>query len=207
MLRRHQFGSDRERRRNHAAGADAGQQAQDDQLLGRLHQGDQQCQKCRQEDADQHDALTAQMVGHGREKEAAEAQHEGRADSEPAYVGVGQVQRRLGQHQQRAGHHQIVALDEADEGEHGDDQDVVAAERDAVELAPEHKAGRSCRSNHRANFCHGDLPDSMNLEEHPHRAPPSRGVTALGAQAVYTALVFPVRGSPYPSGASLSCGT
>jgi hypothetical protein len=84
------------------------------------------------------------MVGNGREKEAAKAQHEGRADGQPADVGVGQVQRRLGQHQERAGHHQIVALDKADEGQHGDDQNVVAAERDAVELSPEHKTCRSC---------------------------------------------------------------
>ena len=33
---------------------------------------------------------------------------------------LGQLQRRFGQHQQRAGDHQIVALDKADEGQHGD---------------------------------------------------------------------------------------
>jgi hypothetical protein len=98
-------------------------------------------------------------------KEAAEAQHEGRADGEPTNVGVGQVQWRLGQHQQRTGHDQVVALDEADEGENGDDQDVVAAERDAVELAPENIAGGYCRSDRRANFCHGDLPRSSNPRE------------------------------------------
>jgi hypothetical protein len=76
----------------------------------------------------------------GGKKDAAEAQHEGRADGEPADVGVGQMQWRLGQHQERAGHHQIVALDKAYEGQYCDDQDVVAAERDAVELAPEDKA-------------------------------------------------------------------
>jgi hypothetical protein len=48
-------------------------------------------------------------------------------------VGLCQMQRLLGQHQQRAGDRQIVALDKADQGEHGDDQDVVAAERDVVE--------------------------------------------------------------------------
>jgi hypothetical protein len=41
----------------------------------------------------------------GEKKDAAEAQHEGRADGEPADVGVGQMQWRLGQHQERAGHH------------------------------------------------------------------------------------------------------
>jgi len=50
-----------------------------------------------------------------------------------ADVGLCQMQRLLGQHQQRAGDRQIVALDKADQGEHGDDQDVVAAERDVVE--------------------------------------------------------------------------
>jgi hypothetical protein len=60
-------------------------------------------------------------------------------------VGVCQMQRRLGQHQQRAGHHQIVALDEADEGEDCDDRQVVSAERDTVELAAEHKAGTAGR--------------------------------------------------------------
>ena len=47
----------------------------------------------------------------------------------------------LGQHQERAGHHQIVALDKANEGKHGDYQYVVAAERDAVELASENVTG------------------------------------------------------------------
>jgi hypothetical protein len=56
------------------------------------------------------------------------------------------MQRLFGQHQQRAGHHQIVALDEADEGEHGNDQDLVSAERNAVELAAEHAAGGAART-------------------------------------------------------------
>jgi hypothetical protein len=63
------------------------------------------------------------------------------AADEPTDVGLGQMQRRFGQHQERAGHDQIVALDKAYEGEHGDQQYVVAAERDAVELAPEQIAG------------------------------------------------------------------
>ena len=48
MLRRHQLGGDRERRRDRKAETDAGQQADDDQLLGGLHQRDQQ----REEGAD-----------------------------------------------------------------------------------------------------------------------------------------------------------
>ena len=54
---------------------------------------------------------------------------------------AGQLQRRFGQHQERAGHHQIVALDKADEGKDTDYQNVVAAERDAVELSPENVTG------------------------------------------------------------------
>ena len=83
--------------------------------------------------ADQHHRLAAPVVGYRREREAADAQHEGRADGDPADVGLCQMQRLLGQHQQRAGDRQIVPLDKADQGEHGDDQDVVAAERDVVE--------------------------------------------------------------------------
>ncbi len=155
MLRRHQLGGDREGRGHHAAGANAGQEAQDDQLLGALHQRDHQCQQCRQENADQHDALAAQMVGHGREKEAAEAQRESRAGNEYANIGVGQVQRRLGQHQERAGHHQIVALDKADEGEDDDDQDVIGAEGNAVELLSEHAAGVAARTLRNGCCTHG----------------------------------------------------
>ena len=54
---------------------------------------------------------------------------------------IGQLQRRFGQHQKRAGHHEIVALDKADEGKNADYQYVVAAERDAVELASEDVTG------------------------------------------------------------------
>ena len=63
------------------------------------------------------------------------------------------MQGALGQDDQRAGHHQIVALNEPHEGEYGNDQDVVAAERDAIELAPKHLAG-AFRSDHRADFGH-----------------------------------------------------
>ena len=121
VLRRHQFGGDRERRRDGAAGTEAGQEAQDDQLLGVLHQRDQQGEERGGDHPDQHHGLAAPVIGHRRGREAADAQHEGRADGEPADVGPGQMQRRFGQHQQRAGDHQIVALDKADEGEHGDD--------------------------------------------------------------------------------------
>src|SRR6516162_11555965 len=70
----------------------------------------------------------------------------------------------LGQHHQRPSHHQIVALDKADEGEHRDDQYMVAAERNAVELTAENEAGGYCGSDHRANFCHGDLPNRQTGE-------------------------------------------
>ena len=162
VLRRHQFGGDRERGRDGAARADAGQQTHDDQLLGGLHQRDQQRETGRGDHADQHDRLAAPMVGHRRGQKAADAQHEGRADGEPLDVGPGQMQRRLGQHQERPGHHQIVALDKADEGEHGDDQDVVGAERDAVELVAEHKARAGCRCANRADICHRYLPNWSN---------------------------------------------
>jgi hypothetical protein len=81
------------------------------------------------------------MIGYRRGGEAADAQHEGRADGEPTDVGVRQLQRRFGQHQERAGHHEIVALDKANEGKDADYRYVVAAERDAVELASEDMAG------------------------------------------------------------------
>ena len=56
----------------------------------------------------------------------------------------------------------IVALDKADEGKNGDDQYVVTAERDAVELASEQIAGARYRSRDRADFCHGDPPRLVN---------------------------------------------
>ena len=68
------------------------------------------------------------------------------------------MQRRLGQHQERAGDHQIVALDKADEGEHGDDRYVVTAERNAVELASEHMSGRRHGSRDRSDLCHVEPP-------------------------------------------------
>ena len=48
------------------------------------------------------------------------------------------MQRLLRQHQERAGHYEVVAVDEADEREHRDQHHVVAAERDAVDLAAQH---------------------------------------------------------------------
>jgi hypothetical protein len=99
------------------------------------------------------------MIGYRRGREAADAEHERRADGEPTDVGVSELQRRFSQHQERAGHHEIVALDKANEGKDTDYQNVVAAEWDAVELASENVTGGQCRSDHRANFCHGELPD------------------------------------------------
>jgi hypothetical protein len=81
------------------------------------------------------------MIGYRRGREAADAEHESRADGEPTDLGVGQLQRRFGQHQERARHHQIVALDKADESKDADDQYVVAAERDTVEFASENVTG------------------------------------------------------------------
>ncbi len=158
VLRRHQFRGDRKRRRYGETSAKPGQQTHDDQLLGVLHQRNQQCEKCRGDHADQHDRLAAPVIGYRRGRKAADAQHEGRADREPADVGAGQMQRRLGQHQERAGDHQIVALDKADEGEDGDDRYVVTAERDAVELASEHIAGRRYGSRDRSDLCHVEPP-------------------------------------------------
>ena len=53
-----------------------------------------------------------------------------------------QMQRLLRQHQERAGHDEVVAVDKADEREHRDQHQVVAAERNAVELAAQHMASR-----------------------------------------------------------------
>jgi hypothetical protein len=52
------------------------------------------------------------------------------------------VQRLLRQHKERAGHYQVVTVDEADKGEDRNHHHVVRTERDAVELAYEHVAGR-----------------------------------------------------------------
>jgi hypothetical protein len=97
------------------------------------HRRDQYRQN-RGDQADQHHRLAAQVVGCRLGREAADAEHEGGCDGDPADVGLCQRQRLLGQHQQRAGDRQIVALDKADQGEHGDDQYVVGAERDAVKF-------------------------------------------------------------------------
>ena len=63
MLCRHQFGSDREGRRDGKAHADAGDQADDDQLLGGLRERDQQREQCADDDADLHDEFAAEAVG------------------------------------------------------------------------------------------------------------------------------------------------
>ena len=75
MLRRHQFGGDRERRRDRGARAKARQQTHDDQLLGILHQRDQQGKKRGGDHPDQHHALAAEVIGYRRGREAAEDQH------------------------------------------------------------------------------------------------------------------------------------
>jgi len=178
VLRRHQFGGDWERRGDRTACAKAGQQTDDDQLLGGLHQRDQQGEERRGDDADQHDRLAAPVIRYQRRRKPANAQHKRRADGEQPDVGPRQMQRFFGQHQERAGEHQIVALDEADEGKHGNDQNVVTAERDAVELVPENMSGGYNVWVHRMNFCHGDLPDHRT-RRNPRRAPPGRIVAAF----------------------------
>jgi hypothetical protein len=65
----------------------------------------------------------------------------------------------FGQDQQRAGHRQIVALDKADKPQDRDDQSVVGAERNAVELAAEHAAGHAAR-NLRKRCCTHEAPGS-----------------------------------------------
>ena len=156
VLRRHQFGGDREHRRPHAASAEAGQRPQDDQLFGILHQWDQKGEERRRNHADHQHGLAAQLVADRREAEAADGPRDGGAEEQPLDVGPGQMQRLLGQHYQRAGHKQIVALDKADEGEDEDDQDLVGAERNAVHLAPEHAAGGRTSRPHRR--CNGHEP-------------------------------------------------
>jgi hypothetical protein len=72
----------------------------------------------------------------------ADDNHHRRGDGEKADLVWCQMQRLLRQHQQRAGHDEVVAVDEAHKREHRDQNHVVAAERDAVELASEHMASR-----------------------------------------------------------------
>ena len=162
VLRRHQFGADRVYRRPHTAGAETGQRPQDDQLLGILHQRDQEREERRRNHADQQHGLAAQLVADRREPEAADGPHDGGTEEQPLDVGAGQMQRRLGQHQQRAGHKQIVALDKADEGQDEDNQNLVGAERNAVHLAAEHPAGRRSRHLHRRLRGHGASPGCRN---------------------------------------------
>ena len=83
--------------------------------------------------------LTRSEIARGRE--GADHEEEDRRDREPANLLGGQMQRLLGQHQQRAAERQVVALDEADHPEHQDDLHVIDAERNAVELSSEQKAG------------------------------------------------------------------
>ena len=64
MLSRHQLGGDRERRRDGKSAGETGQETHDDQLLGVLHQRDQQGEEGRADDADLHDGLAAPVIGH-----------------------------------------------------------------------------------------------------------------------------------------------
>ena len=110
---------------------------------------------------DQHHGFAADVVGYRREREAADAQHQGGAAGEPSLTSAcGQMQ-RLPWPAPAAELviDQIVALDKADEGEDGDYHDVISAERDAVEFVAEHMAGGRRGPADQANFCHGDLPD------------------------------------------------
>ena len=84
MPRRHQLGGDRERRKDRKAAREACQQTHDDQLLARLHQGEQQGGKGQPGHADQHDGFAAVMVGDRRGDEAADDDHHRRRDGEKA---------------------------------------------------------------------------------------------------------------------------
>ena len=119
-----------------------GQQPQGDQLFAGLHERDQQREKGDGAHADQHDGLAAEMIGDRRGDKTADADHQRRGDGKKTDVAGGQMQRLLCEHQQRAGHDQVVAVDKADKPEDADHHQVVGAERDAVELAAEHMAGR-----------------------------------------------------------------
>jgi hypothetical protein len=156
VLRGHQLGGNRERRRYRKAAPQPGQQAKDDELFGVLREWDEQREEGGRRDADRHDRFAAAMIGDRRCGKAADADHRGRRNRQKPDFRLGHVQWRLGQQQQRAGHHQVVAVDKADQPKHHDDHQVVAAERDAVELAPQRAAGRTARPA-RKSCAHGGL--------------------------------------------------
>ena len=68
----------------------------------------------------------------------------------------------LCQDEQRAGDRQIVAFDKTHEPQYRYDREVVGAERDVVELAPEHKPGGGRRPGEGADFCHDEPPRLSN---------------------------------------------
>jgi hypothetical protein len=76
-------------------------------------------------------------------REAAEDDEQCGSDRQPADLLAGEFQRCLGQHQQRTTESQIVSLDEADCAEDQDNQHVIGAERNAIELAAKNMAGRN----------------------------------------------------------------
>ena len=115
--------------------------------------------------ADLHHGLAAEAVGNRRGREHAKHEEENRRDREPTNLLGGQMQRLLGQHEQRAGERHVVALDEADNPEHQDDLYVIDAERNAVELSSEQKAGRIARADKRSVFHHGVLPDGQRAAD------------------------------------------
>ena len=95
VLRRHQLGGNRERRRDGKSHADAGDEADGDQLLGGLRQRDQQREEGADDDADLHDELAAEPVGQRRGSEASDHDQEGRAGDEPANILAGQARAAL----------------------------------------------------------------------------------------------------------------
>ena len=143
MLRRHQLGGDRKRRRDRKAEKEAGYQPQDEQLLETMREQDQKRAQGTENDPDLHHRHAADPIGHPRRRKAADDDEESGPGGQRANrVGI-HMQRSLGEHQQRAGQCQIVALDKADKAEHQDYDDVIGAERDAIQLQPENVAGRS----------------------------------------------------------------
>jgi hypothetical protein len=113
------------------------------------------------DNADLHHGLAAEAVGNGGGHEGTHHDEEDGRCHQPANLLGGQMQRFLGQHQQRAAERQVVALDEADRPEHKDDLQMVSAERNAVELAAEQKAGRLTRGGERRGLRHGVLPNGQ----------------------------------------------
>ena len=157
VLRRHQFGGDRERRGDRKAEPDAGQQADDDQLLGGLHERDHQREEGHADDADLDDQLAADVVGDRRGDKAADDDEQRRGDGQPADLVRRDVQRAFGQDEQRAGQRQIIPVDKADEPEHQDHRHVEGAERNAVELAAQDGAGGIGRCGGGRIYGHGVL--------------------------------------------------